>query len=71
MSEMDNRDTVTFRRCNVGQEILKGLKSAKEAMIKEGLWNENTTYEDWHNYAGSHILINATAKSSVEQWDSN
>ena len=39
------------------EDILKGMQMSKEAMIKEGLWNENTTFDEWARYAGSHILI--------------
>ena len=33
------------------------MRVAKEQMQREGLWNENTTFEEISNYAGSHCCI--------------
>ncbi len=49
--------TITFRRCTCGDDVLEGMKLSKQAMEEEGLWNENTTFEEWAIYAGSHVLI--------------
>lgn len=47
---------------SITDAILEGMKSTKEEMIKEGLWNENTTFEDWAKYAGSHVKITEQKK---------
>jgi len=50
-------DTITFKRCTIGNDILEGMKQTKQEMIEMGLWTNETTFEQWSEYAGSHIEI--------------
>jgi hypothetical protein len=54
----DKENTITFKRYRGHETIIEGMQKSKEAMIEEGLWHENITFEEWADYAGSHILIN-------------
>jgi hypothetical protein len=46
-----------FKQCSVVKDIIAGMESSKQQMISEGLWNDETTFEKWANFAGSHIEI--------------
>jgi hypothetical protein len=41
----------------ISDAIIKGMEGSKKAMEEEGLWNDKTTFEEWAQYAGSHIEI--------------
>ena len=56
--------TVTFKRINNSLDILEGMEGSKQEMIKQGLWNELTTFEDWSNFAGRNVLLKE--KSNVD-----
>ena len=56
------KSTVTFKRCDSSKAILEGMQMTKKEMQEKGLWNENTTFEDWANYAGSHIQMKELEK---------
>jgi hypothetical protein len=51
------KDTITFRRCDSHLTLIEGMERSKQAMIKEGLWHNNITLEEWAQYAGAHIII--------------
>ena len=57
------KSTCTFKRCTIGNDILEGMKKSKESMIKDGLWNEDTTFEEWSEYAGRHVLLTEQEES--------
>lgn len=54
---MNDKKTCTFKRITSSEDILKGMEQSKQKMIEEGLWNDNITFEEWSNYAGSHVII--------------
>lgn len=43
---------------NFCENILEGLKQSKEDMMKDGLWTEKTTFEEWAEYAGRNVRLN-------------
>lgn len=38
-------------------DILEGMKQSKEAMIKDGVWTDQTTFEEWAAYAGRNVRL--------------
>ncbi len=54
--------TYTFKRDRSSEIILEAMKMTQADMKEKGLWNDNTTFEDWANYAGSHVLITEKPK---------
>lgn len=58
--------TFTFPRCDSGREVAEGMRLAIESMKEEGLWNENTTFEELSNYAGSRVLIQCLDEKDEE-----
>lgn len=58
MSKSETKQlTVTFKRINNSLDIVEGMEGSKQEMIKQGLWNELTTFEDWSNFAGRNVLL--------------
>ena len=51
---------------DISNDIVRGMDLSKKAMIEEGLWNDTTTFEEWSNYAGSHIrIVEASAEEEL------
>jgi hypothetical protein len=42
---------------DICDDILEGMKQTKEDMIKDGLWTDQTTFEEWAEYAGRHVRL--------------
>lgn len=54
-----------FKQCSFIRDIIEGLANSKQQMIEEGLWNDAVTFEEWSDFAGSHIEIVEIPKSIV------
>ncbi len=49
--------TYTFKRDTSSETILQGMEYSKEEMKRQGLWRDDITFEEWSNWAGSHVAI--------------
>lgn len=51
-------NTIRFTSAKkISEDILEGMRLTQKEMSEKGLWNENTTFEDWARYAGENVRI--------------
>lgn len=63
----NNMETEFRSYKSIVDDIIEGMQKSKQLMIEKGVWNDNTTLEEWFRFAGSHVKITEKQKEEYEK----